>query len=77
MFFGRLAPLAATTLCEFDDPAATVLRVGGPPEQLPCFQAVDGRGNRGAREQDLPPNDIHWLRPFVQKHFQYGEVGTG
>ena len=29
------------------------------------------------REQDLPPNDIHWLRPFVQKHFQYGEVGTG
>src|SRR6202171_5772839 len=63
-------------LGELDDPAASVLRVVCPPEQFSRFQAIDRGSDRTAREQNLPPDDIHRLRSLVQKHFQYREVGT-
>src|SRR6266850_662269 len=63
-------------LGELDDPAAPVLLVGCPSEEFSRFQAIDRCSDRTAREQNLPPDDIHGLRSFVQEHFQYREVGT-
>src|SRR5260370_25779023 len=63
-------------LSERDHPAAPVLWVGCPPKEFSRFQAVDCGSDRTTREENLHPDEVHWLRSLVQQHFQYREVGT-
>jgi hypothetical protein len=39
------------------------------------FQSIHRRRDRSAGKQDLAPDSIHWLRPFVQQELKHGEVG--
>src|SRR3984957_14458581 len=57
------------------DPDAPILGTLAPAYQAPFDEAVNGRTDRAGRKVDLWANRIHRQRPFVEKRFQYPEVG--
>jgi uncharacterized protein YbjT (DUF2867 family) len=57
------------------DSDAPILGTLDPAYQAPFDEAVNGRTDRAGRKVDLWPDRIHRQRPFVEKHFQYAEVG--